>query len=389
MHAQSGNPSESPIAHQIATATDTDAKLALPPIRPRRRPPLTADRIIRGTLWTLATGTILFLLWSFAGLILYLLIGLLVAYLTQPLVERVQRFGVPRTPAILLTFLLVFAGVSFLLSAIVPALASQVGALTQQITADTVGTWATAIEHSLRRFLPIVPEGAILATFTRISQQLFAEAGFATVFTFMIDVFTDLLFGILIVPIVAFFLLKDQLLLRQRLMQHVPNRFFEIVLGLLDKVQSRLGRYLGGLLIQILAVSTLASITLLFTGLEYPLILGLFTGIANSIPYFGPIVGFCAGTLMAIGQTGDFSLVPGLLVAMGITQLIDNLFFQPFIFSRAVRTHPLVILFVVLIGAQLNGIVGMLLALPITTAALVTFEQVMWSVKNYRILRAG
>jgi predicted PurR-regulated permease PerM len=172
-------------------------------------------------------------------------------------------------------------------------------------------------------------------------------------------------------------------------MQHIPNRFFEISIDLLDKVKSRIGRYISGLLIQMVAVSFTASIALLFTDLEYPLVLGIFTGVANTIPYLGPIAGFTAGTLMALGQTGDFSIVPGLIIAMSITQLIDNSFFQPFIFSRAVRTHPLVILFAVLIGAQLNGIVGMLLALPITTAVLVTFEQVMWSVNNYRLLRQG
>ncbi|MEZ4700602.1 MAG: AI-2E family transporter [Rhodothermales bacterium] len=386
MQAESSPEHTEPAA---VSSPDLDTPLSLPSVGSRRRSSLTPDRIVRGIIWSLLTAVTVFLIWSFAGLIVYLLIGLVVAYLTQPLVERIQRFGLRRTPAILLTFLLVFTALSILLSTLVPVLASQVGELTQQITADTVTTWANALEAQLRNFLPIMPEGTIQASFSRISQQLFAESGFATVITFMVDVFTDLLFGILIVPIVAFFLLKDELLLRKRLVQHVPNRFFEISLGLLDKVQTRIGRYISGLLVQVLAVSTTATIALLFTDLRYALILGLFTGIANTIPYFGPIVGFFAGTLMAIGQTGDFSLVPGLLVAMGATQIIDNVLFQPFIFSRAVRTHPLVILFVVLIGAQLSGIVGMLLALPITTAVLVTIEQVLWSAKNYSILRTA
>jgi predicted PurR-regulated permease PerM len=373
----------------VSNASDPDSAVSLPPIRSRKKAPLTPDRIVRWIVWGLAGGIALLLVWSFAGLIVYLLIGMLVAHLTRPLVDRVQIAGIGRVPAILLTFALVFTAVSLLLTALVPVLARQIGELTQRITSDTVATWASSLEVPLRKFLPIMPAGTIRASFDRIFQQLFAENGFATVITYMVDVFTDLLYGILIVPIVAFFLLKDAPLLKKRMLHPVPNRFFEIALALLDKIQTRLGRYITGLLIQMLAVSITATTALLFTGLEYPLILGLFTGIANSIPYFGPIVGFLAGSLMAIGQTGDFALIPAMLIAMGFTQFVDNFFFQPFIFSRAVRTHPLVILFVVLIGAQLNGIVGMLFALPITTALLVTVEQILWSVKNYRILRSA
>jgi predicted PurR-regulated permease PerM len=76
-------------------------------------------------------------------------------------------------------------------------------------------------------------------------------------------------------------------------------------------------------------------------------------------------------------------------VAMALTQLADNIFFQPLIFSRAARAHPLVILFVVLIGAQLAGIIGMLVAIPITTAVRVAIEQVVWSVRNYRIFKSA
>ena len=71
---------------------------------------------------------------------------------------------------------------------------------------------------------------------------------------------------------------------------------------------------------------------------------------------------------------------------MGITQLADNVVFQPLIFARAARVHPLVILFVVLIGAQVGGILGMLVAIPITTVALVALQQMFWSIRNYRII---
>jgi len=122
-------------------------------------------------------------------------------------------------------------------------------------------------------------------------------------------------------------------------------------------------------------------------GLNSALAVGIFAGLANTIPYFGPLMGLLAGALVGIAQTGDFSLLLGVLIAMGLTQIADNVLFQPLIFSRAAQAHPLVILFVVLIGAQLGGIVGMLIAIPLTTIVRVMVQQILWSLRNYRILQ--
>jgi predicted PurR-regulated permease PerM len=100
-------------------------------------------------------------------------------------------------------------------------------------------------------------------------------------------------------------------------------------------------------------------------------------------------MGFLAGGLVSIAETGNFSMIPSVFIAMGLTQVADNLFFQPIIFSRAAQTHPRLILFVVLIGAQLGGIVGMLIAIPLTTTIRVGVEQVLWSLRNYRILKVA
>jgi predicted PurR-regulated permease PerM len=167
----------------------------------------------------------------------------------------------------------------------------------------------------------------------------------------------------------------------------VPNRYFEITLSIIDKVERNIGRYFRALLVQCFSVAVVASLMLYLIGLDSALSVGLFTGLANTIPYFGPFLGFVAGTLVGVAQTGDLSLVLGVLVAMAVTQAADNVLFQPLIFSRAARAHPMLILFVVLIGAQLAGIVGMLLAIPVATTVRVVVEQVAWSLRNYRIMR--
>ena len=256
-------------------------------------------------------------------------------------------------------------------------------------TQDNVVKWAASIEEQLRSIIPAIEEGMVIEGVSRISSTLFQEQQFTQLAESLIDVFTDIFYAILVIPFVTFFFLRDATKIRRSMLRWVPNRYFEVTVSIIEKIETNIGRYLRGLLLQCTSVGVIASIMLSFTDLNHALVVGIFTGIANSIPYFGPFMGLIAGSLVAIAQTGDFSLIPGLFIAMGITQAADNILFQPLIFSRAAQTHPMVILFVVLIGAQLAGIVGMLIAIPLTTTIIVTFEQVLWSLRNYRILHVA
>ncbi len=261
--------------------------------------------------------------------------------------------------------------------------------ITQQITEENVDSWAISIESQLRNRIPAIEEGMVIEGVRRVSTTLFQEQQFTQIVGSLVDVFTDIFYAILVIPFVTFFFLRDSNRIRSRTLRLVPNRYFEVTLSIIEKIETSIGRYFRGLLLQCTYVAIVATITLSFTGLNYALVVGIFTGVANSIPYFGPFMGLIAGSLVAIAQTGDLSLLTGIIIAMLVTQIIDNIVIQPFIFSRAAQTHPLVILFVVLIGAQLAGIVGMLIAIPLTTTVFVAIEEVLWSLRNYRILHVA
>ncbi len=353
------------------------------------RSAITVERVVRfiiALLFVIAAGAII---WYFWDLVIYLMIGLVIAYILRPLVDRIQGFGVSRVPSILICFVLVFGVVSVLMTFLVPFFGTQIGDITQQITEEKVADWAVSIETQLRQRIPVIEEGIVIDGIQRLSTTLFQEQQFTSLVESIFDVFTDIFYAILVIPFVAFFFLRDATKISSGILRLVPNKYFEVTLTIIEKIETSLGRYLKGLLLQCSLVAVVASILLSFTDLNYALVVGIFTGIANSIPYFGPFMGVTAGSLVAIAQTGDFSLIPGLFIAMGLTQLVDNMLVQPLIFSKAAQTHPLVILFVVLIGAQLAGLVGMLIAIPLTTTVLVTIEQILWSLRNYRILHVA
>ncbi len=363
-----------------------------PPVSDRpggfeRRPSrITVDRVVRVVLAALGTLLVGALVWYFARLLVYLVVGIVLAYSLRPIVNRLEGLGLGRISSIAAAFVLFIGILSLLATYFVPFVASQVTELSQLVSIEEVSAIAATLEDRLSRFFP-VQEGAVISGVTRVFQALFQEERITSLMGSLVDLFTNIFYAVIIVPFIAFFFLKDGSQIRQGLVRFVPNRYFEITLSIIEKVESNIGSYLKGLFVQCVSIGTVASVLLNIVGLDYALAVGVFAGLANTIPYFGPLMGFLAGAVVGVVQTGDFSLILGVLIAMGITQVADNVFFQPFIFSRVAEAHPLIILFVVLIGAQLGGIVGMLLAIPVMTTVRVVVQQILWSARNYQVLR--
>src|SRR5690606_8426975 len=406
-------------------------------------------------------AAVIWFIWYFSVLILYLLIGVVLAYLMKPIVDRLQGLGLGRIPSILVTFIVVFGGLALLITQLAPFASRQIAGIADQISfqeamqvnavtpdgpaeragltqGDIVLTidgedWggfsrlqsliharapgdslrlvvetgegervvrtlvlgavqqptegppalrdeaderfieslgvtaeevmlsnvAEAIERRVRTILPL-DRGVITRGSAEALNNLMGEERITAIAGSVVGVFTNRSCAVLAIPFVAFFILKDGSVIRSSLFRLVPNRYFEPTLALMEKIETNLGRYFRGLLLQVLAVAVVATVLLWIVGLEYAIAVGAFTGLANTIPYFGPLMGFIAGTLVGIVQTGDFSLVLGVVIAMILAQIADTVIFPPYIVSRASQTPRLLILFAVLIGAQIAGIGGML-----------------------------
>jgi predicted PurR-regulated permease PerM len=349
---------------------------------------LTPERILRIVLVVVVVALAAWLLWFFSSLVLYLVVGLVVAYLLSPFVAAFQAQGMSRMPAILFAFVAAVTVLVLLFMLLMPFLTAQAVNLGALVDPELLNRIAGSLERAITRHFP-VPEGAVHTGLINAVETLFQQERIAAVFGFTVTFFTNIVYALVIVPFAAFFFLKDGRQIQEQLLRFVPNRYFEITLGIVAKAELTIGRYFRALLLQILSVSMVASVMLMLVGLKGALVIGVFTGLANTIPYFGPALGFAAGSIVGIAQTGDFSMVPGVLLAMAVTQLSDNILFQPYYFSRAARTHPLVILCAVLIGAELAGIIGMLLAIPVITILRVVIEEIIWSFRRYRIFRAS
>lgn len=185
---------------------------------------------------------------------------------------------------------------------------------------------------------------------------------------------TNLLVTLMSVLFVAFFFLKENGLFKNMLSSFVPDSYETSALKAFDDSKELLMRYFLGIVIQISIVTLLVWIALSLLGIKSALLIAVFAALMNVIPYLGPILGAAIGGLVVICSNLDASFFavtfPQLIkigAVFGCMQFIDNFLLQPNIFSKSVKAHPLEIFIVILIGAKLGGVLGMVIAIPTYT----------------------
>ena len=193
-------------------------------------------------------------------------------------------------------------------------------------------------------------------------------------FSTLIGFMGNLLIAIMSILFIAFFFLKDQGLFLNALQAIVPSKYEKEVIHALDDSSRLLRRYFVGVSIQVTTITFFVSIVLTIFGVKNALLIAFFAALINVIPYLGPVIGAIFGVLITISSNLDLPFYEEMLPLIFIViatfaamQLLDNFLLQPFIFSNSVAAHPLEIFIVILVGAKLSGIVGMVLAIPVYT----------------------
>lgn len=349
--------------------------------------PITAERLIRIISMSLLTVVIAVILYKFSTLVVYALIALILTYLLDPYVNHMQAAGIPRVLSIIIAISILISALIWISTSIFPIVASQIVTLTQELNVNNIRNIANTIDNQITIYLPFLPDGILRDSIIGLISQLFAFEGIQNTLSGAVSLFTNVFYALIVIPFSTFFFLKDGFIFRRSLLTYVPNHYFEITLSIIDKIESRLGLYFRSVGVQSIIIGLTAWILLSIIGLKNSLAVAVVVGVANTIPYFGPAIGYILAFLVSILETGDFTLtVPALAVILA-TQLLDNILIQPYIFSKTTDIHPVLILFVVLIGAELAGILGMLIAIPLATIIKIMIVEISWSFTNFNIFK--
>ncbi len=311
-----------------------------------------------------------------AGALLYVLtpvltpflIAALLAYMFNPLVTRLEGWRVPRTLSVLLLFVLLGGLLTLLVLWLAPVVQMQWSAF-----AGKLPGYLDLLQHTLWPWLQsVLGEHAGLLEFDVLKQQLQAhwqEVGKATG-----EVLATLsrsglriagwLVNLVLVPVVAFYLLRDWNGIVARVHRLFPPSLQPRVGRLARETDGVLGAFLRG---QLLVMSTLAfiySAGLWLIGLDLALPIGLVAGLVSFVPYLGFIVGLAAAGIAAFFQFQDAWMLLWVLAVFGAGQALDGMLITPNLVGNRIGLHPVAVIFSVLAGAQLFGFFGVLLALP-------------------------
>lgn len=322
------------------------------------------------------------LAFTLSSTITVLIIAALIAYILDPIASYLEYRGLSRTQATIVIFIVIMGMVAGFIAFLMPAVIREIKTIEQGLGSGASSAFFERIENWITGAIPFIdPESLALQSklselVKSISTSLFAIIGS------VVSVVTTMV----IIPFAVFFLLKDGPHLKKALISVVPNRYFEMVLHLIYKTDQQLGGYLRGQFFDAVIIGILATTAMWILDVRYFVLIGIFAGLTNMIPYVGPLAGAVSAIFVVLFNGGGGQQVLFVAVAFIIIQLMDNVLVQPIVVARSVNLHPLVIIFAVIIGGQFFGILGMLLAVPTAGMIKVMISEFYSGARQYNVL---
>lgn len=322
-----------------------------------------------------------FLMSAIADLVKIVIISALLAYIMDPLAVKLESRGMGRGAATLIIFVFVSAVLSVTLILLLPVLTDQLGAMQTGFSPEQVAVNITRLDQLISQKLSFLGiDNLDLAG--KLERMLAGFSDWAV--SHLLDV-VSLVTHMVLIPFMVFFLLKDGREMKKQMVRLIPNRYFEFSMNLISKMDWQLGRYLRGQFLDALIFGILSICALWFLGVKYFLLIGIFAGLANLIPFLGPIAGATPAIIVSIIDTGGLALAGSVILAFVVMKLIDDSIIQPIVVARSVNMHPLLVLLAVIIGGKFFGILGMLLSVPVTGFAKVALQESIENFRRYRL----
>ncbi|MDG2525516.1 AI-2E family transporter [Stenotrophomonas sp. HITSZ_GD] len=342
--------------------------------------PLTPEaeiaQFLRRLKWAAVALGVLWVIWLLAPVLTPFVLALLLAWLGDPLVDRIERAGRSRNVAVTLVFVLMVLLVVLAMMILVPMIERQIVTLINalpQMRDWFIGTAVPWIEQKtgLELMNWLDPErliewirshwdqaGGVAKTFF----GYLSRSGFAMV-TWVVN--------LALLPILTFYFLRDWDKLVERVAAVIPRKYIGTATGLALESNDVLGAFIRGQFLVMIALGVIYAAGLSLIGLKLGLLIGLIAGLISFIPYLGATTGVVLAVIAALVQAQgfDLKLLIGLGVVFTVGQLMESYVLTPRIVGDKIGLHPVAVIFAVMAGGQLFGFLGMLLALPVAAVA--------------------
>lgn len=316
--------------------------------------------------WLIAIAITGWLFYLLAPVLTPFIAAALLAYISDPLADRLQKLKMPRTLAVIAVFLITFLVLALLILLVGPLIKTQVGALFQalpdiarqleQVWLPTVLGWFrieagddVGIGAFLARYSDMVGSwsGKILMSVSKSGGALAAAV-----------------LSFFLIPILTFYLLRDWDSIVVHIGALVPDSQRDTVFKLARETDEVLSAFLRGQILVMVALATIYSLGLSLVGLKFAIAIGVVSGLVSFVPYLGFVFGIALAGLTVALEPNPLWLLAGVVVTFTLAQFIEGSVLTPKLVGDRIGLHPVIIIFAVAAGGQLFGFFGILLALP-------------------------
>lgn len=334
----------------------------------------------RYALLATAAAALVALIWLLAPILTPFVLGAGLAYLGDPLVDRLQKLGLSRTGGVAVVFVVIFSVILLIAILLLPMLYEQVITFLHRIP-----EWLRWIQdEGLPKLGLSLPEGTRLDAegLKQVITEHWSKAGgvAAALWARASASGAALLLAVtnlMLVPVVTFYLLRDWDDLVARIRDLIPRRALPKITQLARESDEVLAGFIRGQLLVMAGLALIYTIGLWIVGVDLALLIGLGAGVVSFVPYLGFIVGILAASVAVIVQTQQLLPLVWIAIVFGIGQLMESMLLTPWLVGQKIGLHPVAVIFAILAGGQLFGFIGVLLALPASAVLAVLVRHVL------------
>lgn len=314
--------------------------------------------------------------------LIILISSVLISFIFKPVVDFFEKKKIPRSVSVLIIFFICSLLLFVSLYLLIPQLIVQTNHLLENLTEEKIKLILTSLEESIISKFPFINKVDLTNQFAKFLSDFFINISnnLSKLVTNLFSFFAVLF----IIPFLTFFLLKDSKLMVEEIINLSPSKYSELTKYVVSKTTHQLSRYVRGWILDAFIVGSLIAIGLTILGINNSISIGFIAGLGHLIPYFGPVIGGLPALIISLFQYGDFSMLPALIILFAVVYTFDNGIIQPKIFSKSTDLHPVVIIFLILIGNELLGLLGMLIAIPATTVIKTIIKEVKIGLQLYK-----
>ena len=338
----------------------------------------TADRQrLLGLVLIAATLVVLHLL---GPVLVPFVAAMALAYLWDPVVDRLERVGLSRTLGVCLVFFVMTVVTVAALFVLMPLLGRQMQVLAHKVPVGIEWFRGSLLPWLQERF-HVSPADIPLDRIRQALVENWQSAG-SVAQNLLVSATTSSLAvlgwfaNLVLIPVVTFYLLRDWDRIVQGVHESLPRSWEPTIARLARECDEVIGAFIRGQLLVMLALGACYTVGLLLVGLDLALLIGTLAGLASVVPYLGLVLGLGAASIAALVQFGEWLPVAWVVVVFVVAQLAEGMYLTPRLVGDRIGMHPVLVIFAVMAGGQLFGFTGVLLGLPVAAVVLVLLRHV-------------